>query len=388
MTAAYAPPAEVEELREVVTAFTAREVAPLVAAAERDEAFPRELFDRWAKAGLLGLRVPEEYGGSDAGLQAEVMLVEETAKVCAGFATSLIVQLTVVPGIIRAFGTEVQKAALLPGLGSAEMVGSLAVTEPDTGSDVRAIKARAERTPDGYRISGSKVFITNGTLADFYIVAAVVDPDAGHRGIGLFVVRRDAPGLITVEKMRKTSVRSSDTAILAFDGCAVDESDLLGGDLNGFAKLMSTFDGERVVHAARALGLARACFDAANDYASQRQQFGSPIRSFQAVAFKLADMVVGIDAATLLVYRAAALADAGLPFHRAASVAKLFTTETARAVATEAMQVHGSYGLTADFPIGRYVADAQLETIGTGTSEIQRLIISRELEAEHERRPR
>ena len=388
MNAAYAPPAEVEELREVVTAFTAREVAPLVAAAERDEAFPRELFARWAKAGLLGLRVPEEHGGSDAGLQAEAMLVEETARVCAGFATSLIVQLTVVPGIIRAFGTEEQKAALLPGLASAELVGSLAVTEPDTGSDVRAIKARAERTADGYRISGSKIFITNGTLADFYIVAAVVDPGAGHRGIGLFVVPRDAAGLTAVEKMHKTSVRSSDTAILTFDGCEVAESDLLGGDLNGFTKLMSTFDGERVVHAARALGLARACFDAADGYASQRHQFGNPIRSFQAVAFKLADMVVGIDAATLLVYRAAALADSGLPFHRAASVAKLFTTETARTIATEAMQVHGSYGLTADFPIGRYVADAQLETIGTGTSEIQRLIISRELEAEHGRRPR
>lgn len=384
----YAPPAEVQELREVVTAFTAKEVAPLVDAAERDEVFPRELFDRWAEAGLLGLRVPEEYGGSDAGLQAEAMLVEETARVCSGFATSLIVQLTVVPGIIRAFGTRAQQDALLPGLAAGRLIGSLAVTEPDTGSDVRAITTRAERTADGYRITGSKVFITNGTLADFYVVAAVVDPDAGHRGIGLFVVRRDAPGLTAVEKMHKTSVRSSDTAALTFDGCAVGEADLLGGDLNGFAKLMSTFDGERVVHAARALGLARACFEAADDYASQRRQFGRPIRSFQAIAFKLADMAVGIDAATLLVYRAAARADAGLPYHREASVAKLFTTETARAVAAEAMQIHGGYGLTADFPIGRYVADAQLETIGTGTSEIQRLIISRELEAEHGRRPR
>jgi alkylation response protein AidB-like acyl-CoA dehydrogenase len=384
----YAPPPEVEELREVVARFTEREVAPLVAAAEREEAFPRELFPRWAAAGLLGLRTPVEHGGTAAGLQAEVMLVEETARVCSGFATSLIVQLTVVPGIVAQFGTAAQRAALLPGLASGELVGSLAVTEPDTGSDVKAISARAERTADGWRLRGTKVFITNGTLADFYVVAAVVDPDAGHRGIGLFVVRRDNPGLVSVKKMHKTSVRSSDTATLVFDGCAVGEADLLGGDLNGFAKLMSTFDGERVVHAARALGLARACFEAADAYASQRHQFGAPIRTYQAVAFKLADMVVGIDAARLLVYRAAALADAGLPFHREASVAKLFTTETARGIAIEAMQVHGSYGLTADFPIGRLVADAQLETIGTGTSEIQRLIISRELEGGRGRRRR
>lgn len=386
MTTPYSPPPEVDELREVAAAFSARELAPFVDAAERDELLPRELFDRWAKTGLLGLRVPEEYGGSAAGLQAQAALVEETARVCSGFATSLIVQLTVVPGIVERFGTDAQRAALLPALASADLIGSLAVTEPDTGSDVRAITTSATRTPGGYRITGNKVFITNGTLADFYVVAAVVEPDAGHRGIGLFVVRRDNPGLVSVEKMHKTSVRSSDTATLTFDGAEVSDADLLGGDLDGFVKLMSTFDGERVVHAARALGLARACFDAANAYASQRHQFGAPIRSFQAVAFKLADMVVGIDASTLLVYRAAALADAGRPFHREASVAKLFSTETARAIAADAMQVHGSYGLTADFPIGRYVADAQLETIGTGTSEIQRLIISRELEGERGRR--
>jgi alkylation response protein AidB-like acyl-CoA dehydrogenase len=380
LAASYAPPPEVEELREAVVRFGERELAPLVEAAERDEVFPRELFDAWAKAGLLGLRVPIEYGGADAGLQAEVMLVEETARVCAGFATSLIVQLCVVPGIVRQFGTPAQQAELLPRLAGGTHVGSLAVTEPDTGSDVRSLSTRAVPTADGYRISGSKVFITNGTLADFYIVAAVVEPEAGHRGIGLFVVRRDNPGLTAVEKMRKTSVRSSDTAILTFDNCEVAPADLLGGDLNGFAKLMSTFDAERVVHAARALGLARACFDAANTYASARRQFGQPIRQFQAVAFKLADMVVGIDAARLLVYRAAALADAGQPLHQAAAVAKLFTTETARTIATEALQIHGSYGLTADFPMGRYVADAHLETIGTGTSEIQRLIISRDLE--------
>lgn len=377
----YTPPPDVEELRATVVRFSERELAPLVADAERDEAFPRSLFERWAGAGLLGLRVPVEYGGSEAGLSTEVMLVEETARVCAGFATSLIVQLSVVPGIIGQFGTDAQRSALLPGLARGTRVGALAVTEPDTGSDVRAIQARAVRIPGGYRVSGSKVFITNGTLADFYLVAAVVDPDAGHRGIGLFVVHRDNPGLVAVEKMRKTSVRSSDTARLTFADCDVAESDLLGGDLNGFVKLMSTFDSERVVHAARALGLARACFDAANTYASQRTQFGRPIREFQAIGFKLADMVVGIDASTLLVYRAAARSDAGLPFHREASVAKLFVTETARTIATEAMQVHGSYGLTADFPLGRYVADAHLETIGTGTSEIQRLIISRELEA-------
>jgi alkylation response protein AidB-like acyl-CoA dehydrogenase len=371
---------ELEDFRRLVRDFTARRLAPLVEEAERSQVFPRELFREWGAQEMLGFAVPPAYGGSEGGLSAAAVLVEETARVCSGFATSLIVQLTVVPTVVGRFGTEGQQAALLPGLASGELIGSLAVTEPDAGSDVQSIKTRARRVDDGYAITGSKLYITNGTLADFYVVAAVVDPDQGHRGIGLFVVRRDNPGLVAVTKMDKTSVRSSDTAELTFRDAVVTDDDLLGGDLDGFVKLMATFDGERVIHAARALGLSRACFEAANRYAGQRHQFGKPIREFQAVAFKLADMAVGVDLSQLVVYRAAALADNGLPFSREASVAKLVATENARSIAAESMQVHGSYGLTAEFPIGRYVADAQLETIGTGTSEIQRIIIARTLE--------
>ncbi|WP_169576543.1 acyl-CoA dehydrogenase family protein [Nocardioides halotolerans] len=381
MTEPYAPSPELEDFRRLARDFTERRVRPLVDEAERSQDFPRELFKEWGSQDMLGFSTPVDLGGSEGGLSAAAVLVEETARVCSGFATSLIVQLTVVPTVLRLFGTDMQRSELLPALARGDLVGSLAVTEPEAGSDVRALRARARRVEDGFAISGSKLYITNGTLADFYVVAAVVDADLGHRGIGLFIVERSNPGLVDVTKMDKTSVRSSDTAELTFRDAVVPAEALVGGDLNGFVKLMSTFDGERVIHASRALGLSRACFEAANRYAGERRQFGKPIREFQAVAFKLADMAVAIDVSQLLVYRAAARADAALPFSREASVAKLVATENARNIATETMQVHGSYGLTADFPIGRYVADAHLETIGTGTSEIQRMIIARTLEA-------
>ena len=369
---------ELEQLRSTARKIAEAELSPYVEAAEREQRLPREVFTILGRSDLLSLT--HEVGGSTVPWKmAEVLLVEELGRVCAGFATSVIVQLSVVPGLLRAFGGDGLADRWLPGMATGELVGSLAATEPDAGSDIKGMKARAVPVRGGYEISGSKVFITNGTLADFYLVAAVVDPDRGREGIGIFVVERDNPGVVAVEKMEKTAVRSSDTAALRFEGCKVGDDAVLGGDLDGFAKLMSTFDGERVVHAARALGLAQAAFEASDRYADQRVQFGQPIRRFQAVAFKLADMVVAIEASRLLVYRAAQLSDEGHPFHREASIAKLFATEAARTIATEAMQVHGSYGLTAEFPLGRYVADSHLETIGTGTSEIQRLIIARTL---------
>jgi alkylation response protein AidB-like acyl-CoA dehydrogenase len=366
-----------ETFRVTVRDLATSQLAPLVADAERDQRLPPQVFRRLADADLLGLGTGEPFGGSGAGLAAQCVLVEEVARVCSGFATSLIVQLAVVPGALEFHGTAAQAQRWLPGMVRGELLGSLAVTEPDTGSDIRSLTARAVARGDGWSISGTKVFITNGTLADFYIVAAVVDPDAGHRGIGLFLVERDNPGLVSVAKMDKTSVRSSDTAELVFDDAFVAGDALVGGDLNGFVKLMSTFDRERILHASRALGLARAAFEAASSYSTQRQQFGQPIREFQAIAFKLADMDVGIEASRLLIYRAAWLADEGRDVRREAAIAKLFATEASRTICVEAMQIHGSYGLTAEFPTGRFVADSLLETIGTGTSEIQRVIISR-----------
>jgi hypothetical protein len=367
---------ELNDLATTVRDLAEREFAPLVEDAERDERFPREVIARLGEVGLLASEHPDNPARPYR--LAETLIVEEVARVCAGFATSLIVQLSVVPGLLRDFGGPEHRALLEP-MGRGETIGSLCVTEPDAGSDIKALQARAVRTSSGYAISGSKLFVTNGTLADFYIVAALVDPDAARDGIGLFVVERERIPDGAVQKMRKTSVRSSDTAWIAFDAVEVGEDALLGGQLDGFSKLMSTFDAERVIHAARALGLARAAFEAAQRYAGERQQFGRRIDSFQAVAFKLADMDVAILASSLLIRRAASLADDGRPFHREASIAKLYATESARSIATESMQIHGSYGLTADFPTGRLVADSHLETIGTGTSEIQRLLIARAL---------
>jgi alkylation response protein AidB-like acyl-CoA dehydrogenase len=367
---------ELKDLAATVRDLAEREFAPLVEDAEREERFPREVIARLGEVGLLASEHPDD--PTRPYRLAETLIVEEVARVCAGFATSLIVQLSVVPGLLRDFAGPEHRAWLEP-MGRGEAIGSLCVTEPDAGSDIKAVQARAVRTPSGYAISGSKLFVTNGTLADFYIVAALVDPDAARDGIGLFVVERERIPDGAIQKMRKTSVRSSDTAWIAFDEVQVGEDALLGGDLGGFSKLMSTFDAERVIHAARALGLARAGFEAAQRYAGERHQFGRAIESFQAVAFKLADMDVAILASSLLIRRAASLADDGLPFHREASIAKLYATESARSIATESMQIHGSYGLTAEFPTGRLVADAHLETIGTGTSEIQRLLIARAL---------
>jgi alkylation response protein AidB-like acyl-CoA dehydrogenase len=370
-------PSELVDLAAVVRRLCEQELAPLVDAAERDQVFPRQVIERLGELGFLTSEHPDD--PERPYRLAESIVIEELARVCSGFATSVIVQISVVPGLLRDFGGDEHRGRWLEAMGRGEAIGSLAVTEPDAGSDVKAMRARARNVPGGYAISGEKVYITNGSLADFFIVAAVVDPDAGREGIGLFIVERDNPGVASVVKMDKTSVRSSDTTIVTFDEAVVEESALLGGDLNGFKKLMSTFDAERVIHASRALGVARAAFDASRRYARQRRQFGKPIADFQAIAFKLADMEVDLEASTLLVRRAAGLADAGRPFHREASIAKLYATEAARRAATEAMQIHGSYGLTAEFPTGRLVADAHLETIGTGTSEIQRSILAREI---------
>ncbi len=380
MTFALDLPPELRDLADTVRQLAETEFAPLVEEAERDERFPREVIARLGEVGLLASEHPDD--PSRPYRLAETVIVEEIARVCAGFATSVIVQLSVVPGLLRDFGDEETRRRWLEPMGRGEAVGSLCVTEPDAGSDVKAIRAYAERVDGGYAITGSKLFVTNGTLADFYIVAAVVEPDRGREGIGLFVVERALVHEDAIQKMRKTSVRSSDTAWIAFEHVRVGEDALLGGDLDGFEKLMSTFDAERVIHASRALGVTRAAFEAALRYSGQRVQFGRPIRRFQGVAFKLADMIVAIDASRLLIQRAASLADAGRPFRRAASVAKLYATEAARTSATEAMQIHGSYGLTAEFPTGRLVADAHLETIGTGTSEIQRILIARELDGQ------
>lgn len=369
---------ELRDLAATVRRLAESEFAPLVHDAERDQVFPRQIITRLGEIGLLASEHPEDPARPYR--LAESVIVEEIARVCAGFATSVIVQLSVVPGLLREFAGAEHRERWLEPMGRGEAIGSLCATEPDAGSDMKAMRTRARRVGEGFEITGSKVFITNASLADFYIVAAVVDPNLGREGIGLFVVDRAQLGDGAVQKMDKTSVRSSDTCWVSFDAVRVGEDALLGGDLDGFRKLMSTFDAERVIHASRALGLARAAFEAARRYADERVQFGRPIRAFQAVAFKLADMDVAIEASTLLIRRAAALADAGRPYHRESSIAKLFATEAARTIATEAMQIHGSYGLTAEFPTARFVADAHLETIGTGTSEIQRLLIARELQ--------
>ena len=367
---------ELEELAESVQRLAEAEFAPLVEAAERDERFPREVIRRMGEVGLLASEHPDDPNRPYR--LAESVIIEQLARVSAGFATSVIVQISVIPGLLREFAGAEHRARWLEPMGRGELIGSLCVTEPDAG--------RHQGHPGA---SGAAA----GWLGDHRLEALRHERDArrllrrrrsrrllrrarGHRALR---GRARARSRGRHPEDGEASVRSSDTAWISFDGVDVPEDALLGGDLDGFAKLMSTFDAERVIHASRALGLSRAAFDAARRYAGERHQFGRAIERFQAVAFKLADMDVAIEASTMLIRRAAALADDGRPFHREASIAKLFATEAARNIATESMQIHGSYGLTAEFPVGRFVADAHLETIGTGTSEIQRILIAREL---------
>lgn len=371
---------EQEDLRAMVREFAQAEIAPLVEEAERTEKFPVQIMPKLGELGLLGIVFPEEYGGIGLDKITECIFVEEMAKVCAGIAASVNAHADLSAFPIYKFGTEQQKEKYLPASIAGEIIGAYAITEPNTGSDAAGLASRAEKKEGGgYILNGRKNFITNGSLCDYCLVAAYTDRSKRGEGISVFIVDRDTPGFEVTRKLEKMGHRSSDTAELVFEDCEVPEEALLGGKEGAFGALMAALITGRVSHGVKSAAIAEAAFEAARQYATEREAFGRPLSKFQATQFKLAKMATQIEAAKALAYKAAWLYSQGKPCVKEASMAKYFSAEVADEVCREAVQIHGGYGYIIEYPVERYYRDAKLASITEGTSEIQQLIISREL---------
>jgi len=354
-------------------------VAPLVERAERDHRFPRRLFPLAGQQGYLRLAYPEAVGGLGLGYQTLCLLAEELTRVCSGIAGSLLAHLSIAATPLHLLGDAGIQARFLGPAMAGERIGCLGLTEPGAGSDAAGIRTRARPDGNGWILSGSKTFITNGPIADFAVIVAQTDPQAGRKGIGLFVVERGAEGFEQGPAMAKLGNHSMECGELVMDACRVPDSQRLGEPGQGFATLMQALTNGRMVVGARSVGLAQVAFEAALSYARERRQFGRSIGSFQLVGAALARMRTEIDAARLLCQRAAWLRDSGQPCATEASMAKLKATEVAVWVTGQAVQVLGGYGYMQEYPVERYFRDAKSLTIVEGTSEIQQLIIARDL---------
>ncbi|MFJ8165392.1 acyl-CoA dehydrogenase family protein [Streptomyces sp. NPDC096136] len=369
---------EQEAVRRLARAFTDREVSPHAAAWDRAESVDRSIVKKLGDLGFLGLTVPEEYGGSGGDHLSYVLVTEELGRGDSAVRGIVSVSLGLVAKTVAAWGTEEQKRSWLPRLCSGAALGCFGLTEPGTGSDAASLATRAVRDGDAYVISGSKMFITNGTWADVVLLFARTDPAApGHRGISAFLVPADAPGLTRREVHGKLGLRGQATAELTLDGVRVPASAMLGPEGQGFSVAMSALAKGRMSVAAGCVGIAQAALDAAVSYAARREQFGKPIAHHQLVQELIADISVDVDAARLLTWRVADLVDRGRPFATEASTAKLFASEAAVRAASNALQVHGGYGYIDEYPAGKLLRDARVMTLYEGTSQIQKLLIGR-----------
>ncbi|WP_350300697.1 acyl-CoA dehydrogenase [Peribacillus frigoritolerans] len=368
---------EHEMIRKMVRDFAQNEVAPTAAERDEEERFDREIFDKMAELGLTGIPWPEEYGGIGSDYLAYCIAIEELSRVCASTGVTLSAHTSLAGWPIYKFGSEEQKQKYLRPMAQGEKIGAYGLTEPSSGSDAGGMRTTAKLVGDEYIISGSKIFITNGGIADTYVVFALTDPASKQKGTSAFIVEKDFPGFSVGKKEKKLGIRSSPTTEIIFDECRVPKENLLGKEGEGFKIAMMTLDGGRNGIAAQAVGIAQGALDAAVDYAKERVQFGKPISAQQGIGFKLADMATGVEASRLLTYQAAWLESAGLPYGKESAMSKLFAGDTAMKVATEAVQVFGGYGYTKDYPVERYMRDAKITQIYEGTQEIQKLVISR-----------
>ncbi|WP_099372678.1 acyl-CoA dehydrogenase [Sphingobacterium sp. 1.A.5] len=348
---------------------------------ERDEAakFPTEFVKKMGELGFMGIMVPEEYGGAGMDTMAYVLALEEIAKIDASAAVIMSAHNSLVLYGLNEFGTEEQKQKYLKSLASGEKLGAFALSEPEAGSDASSQHTMAEDKGDYYLLNGTKNWITNGGNADIYIVIAQTDPEKGHRGINALIVEKGTEGFSIGPKENKLGIRSSDTHSLMFSDVKVPKENRIGEDGFGFKFAMKTLDGGRIGIAAQALGIAAGAYDLALAYSKERKTFGKPISDHQAIQFKLADMEVDIEAARLLTYKAAWTKDQGLPYGKVAAMAKLNTSEVAMRHTVEAVQIHGGYGYVKEYHVERLMRDAKITQIYEGTSEIQRLVIAREV---------
>jgi butyryl-CoA dehydrogenase len=356
-----------------------KEVRPIAEAIDREARFPRETVRRMGELGLMGIAVPERWGGSGSDTVAYAVALEEIARVCASHAVIMSVNNSLFCDPVLKIGTEEQKERFLAPFAAGNKLGCFALTEPEAGSDATNQHTIARPDGDGYVLDGRKIFVTSGREADAALVFAQTDRARAHRGISAFVVERGTPGFTVVKTEDKLGIRASDTAEFLFEGCRVPAANRLGAEGQGFKLAMSTLDGGRIGIAAQALGIAQGAHELALAYARERKSFGVPIGQHQMVQWMLADMATGIGAARLLTWRAAWLKDRGLSFGTAAAMAKLFASETAMRVTTDAIQVHGGYGFIKEYQVERYFRDAKITQIYEGTSQIQKLVIARHL---------
>jgi butyryl-CoA dehydrogenase len=368
---------EQQAIRDLAAEIARSEIAPHVAQWDREHFFPRDLYSTLTAAGLMGILVPEAYGGAGAGYVAYALAVEEIARADAGAAVTLSVHSMICSAIDR-LGSDVQRQYWLPKLANENAIAGFALTESDAGSDAAQIRARATRDGAGYILNGRKQWCTNGRFAAV-VMAMFRTSDAAGKGLSAFLVDPKTPGVRVERVTEKLGIHTSDTCDLAFDNARVGADALIGEEGRGLGKALSTLTGGRIGIAAQATGILGACLDASVRFARERQAFGKPIGAFEGISFKIARMATDLEAARLLAHRAASLADAGEPFALEASEAKLFASTAARFHAAEAVQIHGGYGYTTEFPVERYYRDAKITEIYEGTSEIQQLIIARSL---------
>jgi alkylation response protein AidB-like acyl-CoA dehydrogenase len=367
------------QVKQMVREFAEAEIRPHVMDWDEAQRFPRDLFFKMGELGLSGVIFPEEYGGAGMGYIEYTTVIEEVSRVDGSIGLSLAAHNSLCTNHIFQYGTAEQKEKYVTPLAAGQKLGAWALTEPGSGSDASGMKTSAVRRNGGWLINGSKNFITHGISADTCVVMAITSREMRSRGISAFIVEREREGFIAGKKENKLGVRASETASIIFEDCWVPEGNLLGEQGRGFVNAMQVLDGGRISIAALALGIAQGAFESALKYAQERKQFGQAIFNFEAIQFKLADMATQIDAARLLTYRAAWLKDQKRPTTKESAIAKLYASEIAVKVSEEAIQIHGGYGYTKDYPPEKYWRDAKLCTIGEGTSEVQRLVIARQL---------
>ncbi len=369
---------EQEMMKKMVRDFAQSEIAPFIEKMEQGE-FPRDILKKMGGLGLMGIPVPEKYGGAEMDFTSYIIAINELSKVSATVGVILSVHTSVGTNPILYFGTEEQKQKYVPKLAAGEYLGAFCLTEAGAGSDAGSLKTKAVRNGEEYILNGSKVFITNGGEADVYIVFASTSPELGTKGVSAFIVEKGTPGLVIGKDEEKMGLHGSRTVQLSFEDMRVPAENLLGAEGEGFKIAMANLDTGRIGIAAQALGIAEAALEAAVAYSKERSQFGKPISHQQGIGFKLADMATNVEASRLLVYQAAMMRQNGERCGMQASMAKLFASKTAVETSIEAVQVFGGYGYTEDYPVERYFRDSKITEIYEGTSEIQRIVISKNL---------
>jgi alkylation response protein AidB-like acyl-CoA dehydrogenase len=366
-------------IKESARDFAENYIRPHVMEWDEAQEFPVDLFQQMGQYGFLGVLVPEKYNGAGLGYQEYITVLEEIGKVCGSIGLSVAAHNSLCTNHILQFGNEEQKLKYMPKLATGEFIGAWGLTEPNTGSDAGRMKTVAEKDGDYYVINGAKNFITHGKSGHVAVVIVRTGEPLDSHGMTAFIIDRDTPGFSAGKKENKLGMRASETTELIFNNCRVHKSQMLGNEGEGFIQSMKILDGGRISIAALALGIAKGAYEASVKYSQEREQFGKPISSFQAISFKLADMATKIQAAELLTRKAGRMKDKGERTTTISSMAKYYASETSVEVANEAVQIFGGYGYIKDFPVEKYYRDAKLCTIGEGTSEIQKLVISREI---------